>query len=136
MIPNLFYSIYSCHKTLACGFFISRTAIKLSRTKQIFYFLVLQAEFQHLRINTIVFYCICIPYDFKVLKPVYRSVKLLLNVRRKTCRHTLYIHFIRIKTFRFYKQLMSFPVSESLYFIFNRRAISRTYALYLTTEQR
>ena len=78
------------------------------------------------RIDTVILYGISRGNYLSMLKSGYRSIELMLDILRKAGTHTLYIHPVCIKSFRFYEELVSLSVREARYFVFDRRTVSRS----------
>src|SRR5690554_6372294 len=48
-----------------------------------------------------------------------------LDIKRQTCRNAIRINFVRLKAFRLQKDLMRILTGESMYLVFDRRAVAR-----------
>ena len=77
-------------------------------------------------INAVVFDSIARTHYFHVFQPRYRAQKFHLHINRHARRHALNIHFLRIQSFRFDKQLMALFIRKAHNFRFDRRAVSRS----------
>ena len=115
---NSFFSLqFSCginsrDQPLSRRFFISGTSIKLSAAEKSFNYLKFQCTFQLPGVNAVIFNCVGISYNFRMLQSGYTSVHCILNIFRKRTGHTSHIHFICRKPFRFYEHLMPVLIRE------------------------
>ena len=131
----LAHRIYPGHESLGSSFFVAGTAVELSGTEQIYYMAVLEVRLQIQRIDAVILDGIRRSDDLKIFQPCYGFVKLLLHILRKTGRHSLYIHLIRIESLRLDEELVPFLVGEPVHLVFDGWAVPRSHSFYLTAEQ-
>ena len=82
-----------------------------------------QRKLQGIRFDTVVFDGVSRPDDLHILQADDGFIKSLLDIRRQTGGHPLYIYFIRVQSFRFQERLVPFLIGEPDHLVLDGRAI-------------